>query len=170
MDKFLYIFLATFILNISYSQTTVREKKPLDSVKIKAIAEMDSIYKSNIKKTKLYGVYIPKDIDDAFLELNRLSPPEAIEKLKTTDETTMAKRLHFGLGKWISHNWNLTEGSRFSHYLKGLGLETTDDMINFTLVSYHRFLMKKPQELTERAKVYKKKREEEPKKKALEKK
>jgi hypothetical protein len=170
MHKFLYIFLTIFVFNISFGQSTIKEKKPLDTLRAKAIAEMDSIYNSNIKKTKLYGVYIPKDLDDAFLELNRLSPPEAIEKLKTTDEVTMAKRLHFGLGKWISHNWNLTEGSRFSHYLKGLGLEFTDDMINFTLVSYHRFLMKKPQELKERATVYKKKREEEAKKKALEKK
>lgn len=144
--------------------------KKVDTTKQKVILEMDSIYKANIKKTKLYGVYIPKDMEDAFMELNRLSPPESIEKLKTIDEVTMAKKLHFGLGKWIGHNWNLAEGSRYSHYLKGLGLEYADDMINFTLISYHRHLMKRPQDLAERAKAYKKKREEEAKKKALNKK
>jgi hypothetical protein len=134
-------------------QSTVRVSDP---EKQRLINEADSIYKSNIKKSRLHGVYIPKDLDDAFLELDRLSPPEAINKMKAIPEEIVAKKLHFGLGRWIAHNWNFDEGSRFSHYLKGLGIIKTDDMINFMLVSYHRYLNKKPQEIETRVKTYKK--------------
>jgi hypothetical protein len=132
-----------------------------DKEKQRLINETDSIYQSNIKKTRLNGVYIPKDMEDAFLELDRLSPKESIEKMKQVSEETIAKKLHFGLGRWMAHNWSFDEGSRFSHYLKSLGLFYTDDMIDFMLVSYHRKLMKKPQETEIRVKAYEEKRKKE---------
>jgi methionine synthase II (cobalamin-independent) len=151
MKQIKVFILLMLIANITYSQT---KKEYLDADQLRVVNESDSIYKSNIKKTKLYGVYIPKDLDDAMTELDRLSPPESKVKLKTIDEDKMAKRLHFGLGKWIDHNWNLKEGSRYSHYLKELGLKNSDDMVNFTLISFHRFLMKQPQEIETRIKKY----------------
>ena len=39
------------------------------------IREADSLYKANIIKTRINGVYIPKDLQEAFTELDRLSPP-----------------------------------------------------------------------------------------------
>ncbi len=123
-----------------------------DKEKQKLIEEADSIYQSNIKKSRLNGVYIPKDLDDAFKELDRLSPPESLAKMKTTTEDVIAKKLHFGLGRWMSYNWNFSEGSRFAHHLRQLGLFDTDDMIDFTLVSYHRYLTQKPQEIEIRVK------------------
>ncbi|MBK8817891.1 MAG: hypothetical protein IPN49_01920 [Saprospiraceae bacterium] len=42
----------------------------------------DSLYQSNIKKTRLYGVYIPKDIPEAMAELDKLSTQEAKDLLK----------------------------------------------------------------------------------------
>lgn len=129
--------------------------------KAKMIQEADSVYQSNIKKSRLYGVYIPKDLDDAFAELDRMSPKDAIIKIKEASEETVAKKLHFGLGRWMAYNWNFDEGSRFSHYLKSLGLFHTDDMIDFMLVSYHRHLLKKDQEIEKRVKVYQDKREKE---------
>lgn len=128
--------------------------------------ETDSIYKSNIKKSRLYGVYIPKDMNEAFTELDRLSPKESLVKIKAANESIIAKKLHFGLGRWMSYNWNFDEGSRFSHYLKGLGLYNSDEMIDFMLVSYHRYLNKKELEVEKRVKEYHTKREEEKKKKS----
>ena len=122
--------------------------------KQRLIQEADSIYQSNIKKTRLNGVYIPKDLDDAFIELDRLSPPESLAKIKSANENLVAKKLHFGLGRWMAVNWNFDEGSRFSHYLKGLGLYYSDDMIDFMLVSYHRYLNKKNQDIPSRVKIY----------------
>jgi hypothetical protein len=160
MYKLGIILFLIFLVNTYHAQSPNKpsEKTVLDSIRDKASVEMDSIYKSNIKKSKLYNVYIPKDLDDAFAELDRLSPKESLERLKKIDEVTMARKLHFGLGKWISHNWNLVEGSRFSHYLRGLGLVYVDEMVDFMLVSYYRHLTQKPQDIAERVKTYEKKR------------
>jgi hypothetical protein len=160
MHKLSLLLFLIFLVNTYHAQNPAKqsEKTVIDSIRDKASVELDSIYKSNIKKSKLYNVYIPKDLEDAFAELDRLSPKESLERLRKIDEVTMARKLHFGLGKWISHNWNLVEGSRYSQYLKGLGLVFADEMIDFTLVSYHRHLTQKPQEIAERVKTYEKKR------------
>ena len=103
-------------------------------------SEFDSLYKINIRLSKINGVYIPKSMEDAFERLNRLSPPESIQKFKMAEEETVCKKLHFGLGRWIIVNWNFYEGSRFSHFLKGKGLLHPDDMAQFVLRTYHRYL------------------------------
>ncbi len=122
------------------------------------IKEADSLYKSNILKTRINGVYIPKDLEEAFMELDRLSPPESLQKIKVEEENFIAKKLHFGLGRWMAINWNFDEGSRFSHYLTKLGLLYRDEMIDFMLISYHRYLNKRPQEVAQRVKTYAEKR------------
>jgi len=103
-------------------------------------AEFDSLYRVNIKLSYVNGVYIPKDLDDAFSSLSQLSPPESIQKFKMADEDMVCRKLHFGLGKWMIVNWNFYEGSRFSHYLKRIGLLHPDDKAQFVLRTYHRFL------------------------------
>jgi len=103
----------------------------------------DSLYRSNILKTKLYGVYIPRDIPDAMLRLDGLTDEAAREKLKKIDERTMAKKLFFGLGRWMEYNWNFQEGSRISHLLRKNGLSYTEDMTTVMLILYHRHVMGK---------------------------
>ncbi|MBK8701050.1 MAG: hypothetical protein IPN29_16530 [Saprospiraceae bacterium] len=127
--------------------------------KAQLIQQADSTYQSNILKSRLNGVYIPKDLEDAFLELDRLSPKDALDKIKAEDENYIARKLHFGLGRWMAYNWNFDEGSRFSHYLKGLGLFHSEDMIDFMLISYHRYLNQRPQQIEERIKNYRAMRE-----------
>ncbi len=105
-----------------------------------AIRVQDSIYKSQVVKTRIDGVYIPKDTKDAMLELDRLSPKESIAKLKTIDEETMAKKLHFGLGRWMVVNWQLNLGSRMHKYLTDLGLKGEDEMTQFLLICYNRHI------------------------------
>lgn len=78
----------------------------------------DSLYNENIKKSRLYNVYIPRDIDDALIKLIELTNEDARLPLLKIDEHTMAKKLYFGLGRWMEYNWNFEEGSRFSHYLR----------------------------------------------------
>lgn len=122
------------------------------------IREADSLYKANIVKTRINGVYIPKDLEEAFTELDRLSPPDALLKIKVEEETFIARKLHFGLGRWMAINWNFDEGSRFSHFLTKLGLLYRDEMIDFMLISYHRYLNQRPQEVETRVKQYVEKR------------
>lgn len=135
MIRFSIIF-PLILMSLSLAGQTGREMK----------TPSDSLYQSNIKKSKLYGVYIPRDLDDALTQLIKLTDESAREKLKTTDEETVARKLHFGLGRWMEYNWNFVEGSRFSHYLREQGLFHHDDMVRFMLICFHRYLAKRPLE------------------------
>ena len=97
-------------------------------------------YQKRIRKTRIADVYIPKDLEDAFVELKRLSHPDDLRKFAAAEETEVCRKLHFGLGKWIMSNWQFYNGSRFSHYIKGQGVTFPDDMAQFVLRSFHRHL------------------------------
>lgn len=116
--------------------------------------EFNKQYEKNIKKERLFGVYIPRDMEDAFVELERLSDKVSIDKFRSADEDDVATKLHFGLGNWMIVNWRFYEGSRFSHYLKLMGVSHPDDMAQYTIVSWHRKLNGKPLEMEERAQRY----------------
>lgn len=122
---------------------------------------MDSLYQANLSKKKINGVYIPVDMKEAFRELIHLSSEKSLDKLKAAPEEIAATKLHLGLGKWISAKWNFYEGSRFTQYLNDLGVTHPDDMIQFTIVSFHRFLNQRDLALQQRADAYKLKRENE---------
>ena len=126
-----------------------------------AEAVFDSAYAERIQMEEIDGVYIPANIGDAFDELERLSSPADLEKYKMADEETVRTKLHFGLGRWMIHNWGFYDGSRLSHYLKEMGLEHPDDMAKFLLVSFHRHLNEKPLDIEEQIDFYAKLREQE---------
>jgi hypothetical protein len=123
--------------------------------------EIEKEYQSNIRKSRIDGIYIPQDIGDAIDEILRLSPSESIEKFKNGEENLVVRKLHFGLGKWLALKWNFEHGSRYSHYLKEMGISYPDDMISFTLRSLHRHLNGTPMELRERAAIIKAQRQKE---------
>lgn len=114
----------------------------------------EAVYQRNIKKSRINGVYIPKDLDEAFLELDALSPEGAKAKFVNAPEEIIATKLHFGLGRWISVYWNFTEGSRYVEHLRQLGLTDHDHMIQFTIVSYHRHKNNRPLEIEDRVAAY----------------
>jgi len=105
-------------------------------------------------------MYIPANMKEAFRELVNLSSEESLDKMKEAPEEIAATKLHLGLGKWIAAKWNFYEGSRFTKYLNDLGVSYPDDMIQFTIVSFHRFLNKKDLKLEERGAIYQKKTED----------
>ena len=124
-------------------------------------AEMDSVYEMRILMEEIDGVYIPTDYEDAFAELERLSSAADIEKYKNASEETVRDKLHFGLGRWMVHNWGFYMGSRMSHSLRELGLEHPDDMSKFLLVTWHRKLNEKPLKIEEQVEYYYQLREQE---------
>ncbi len=117
-------------------------------------------YQRNIKKSRINGVYIPANLEEAFKELDDLSPEGAKVKFTNATEAVVAKKLHFGLGRWISVYWNFIEGSRYVEYLRQLGITDPDHMIQFTIVSYHRYKNNKPLEVETQVEKYKTLREE----------
>jgi len=126
-----------------------------------AQTSQDSIYAHNIKQARLNGVYIPTDMADAYNEFTKKSSASSLEKFKSAPEDVVAAKLHLGLGKWLASTWNFHEGSRFSAYLKSMGVSFPDDMIPFTIVSFHRLINDQELELEERAKVFEQKRKKE---------
>ena len=114
----------------------------------------EELYAQNIKLEYINDVYIPKDVADAMLEIDRLSDEVGRAKLLETDEQNAADKLVMGLGKWLIVNWNFYPGSRLAHKLKDYGVSNPDDMAKFLIVSYHRHLRKVPLELEKRGKVY----------------
>lgn len=106
--------------------------------------EFEESYNHRIQQEYIYNVYIPKDLTDAFIQLNKLIDAGSKEKFKTASEEEAVHKLYFSLGRWISYNWGFYEGSRLSHYLKGLGIYNPDDMSEFIIITYHRNLNRKP--------------------------
>ena len=101
-------------------------------------------YNKNIRKPRINGVYIPKDLNDVYKELNELSSPNALQKFKLGEEQVVAKKLALGLGRWMFVNWNFYEGSRISHFLKTkYKITHPEDMSEFLIVCFHRYLNNK---------------------------
>ncbi len=133
-------FILTGLLSIGIVGLQAQSEQLLDSIE----AAYQKNYKKRISKKYLDGKYIPNDLVDACKELSRLADPQAIEKMKAAEEDVVVKKLHFGLGKWISHNWAFYEGSRYAHYLRTQGLTYPDDMIDITIRMWHRQLNDRP--------------------------
>lgn len=155
MHKFMKTISLVLIITLSASGVVLGQSNP------KAEREFDSLYAIRIELEEIDGVYIPEDLDDAFAELSRLSSAADLEKFKSAPEDVVRDKLHFGLGRWMIHNWGFYDGSRMSHYLKELGLEHPDDMAKFMVVSYHRHLNDVPLKIEDQVAYYKEYREQE---------
>ena len=128
-----------FVLICSLNLSAQLEKGGERTVMTKA--EIDKRYQENIKKSRIDGVYIPVDYKEAILELKALAPPEGMTKFKSiTNEDEAARKLYYGLGRWIQLNWSFAEGSRLSHSIKEQGVVHQEDMVIFLLVMLHRDL------------------------------
>ncbi len=130
--------------------------------------EFELAYQKRIKKEYVNNVYIPKDLADAFIQLNRLIDEDSKKKFLSVPDSIAAKKLHFSLGRWMIHNWGFYEGSRFSHYLKGLGIFFPDDMAKFIIITYHRNLTKSELKVKELMESIQKAREKEKEAKKME--
>lgn len=132
------------------------------------VGEYENTYKWRVRREMIRGVYIPKDIGDAFAELNRLTDKESRIKFKNIPEEIAVRKLHFSLGRWIIVNWGFYEGSRLTLWFnEQLSLFHPDDIARFIMTTYHRNLNKKPLEAkitVEKILSDRKKKEEERKK------
>jgi len=102
--------------------------------------EFERQYQERIKKDRLNGVYIPRNLDDVLVQLNKLTSEEARQKFKTIPEDAVCKVMHNRLGQWMISNWSFYEGSRLSNYLRSAGVSYPDDMADFLILAYHRHL------------------------------
>ncbi len=136
--------LLTFSLAILFANFGFAQDQPInpqDTIPVTLFEKRyNEKYERNIKKSRINGVYIPKDLNEAHQEILALAPKESTDKFKSAEKEFVVNRLHYGLGRWMILNWNFYEGSRYSHYLIQLGLSHPDDMARFTLLTFHDYL------------------------------
>ncbi len=99
-------------------------------------------------------MYIPKDIDECFVELRKVFPGDKLGKFKNTDEDDLAGRYHMGVGAWMRKNWELSGDSPLAKYFKQMGISQDGDMSNIILRSFHRRLNNRDIELDAQVKRY----------------
>jgi hypothetical protein len=124
-------------------------------------AEFEKQYQERITKDRLFNVYIPKNLDDAMAQLDKMVPPDAVSKIKNMPEDSIVPRLHNRLGVWLVNNWGFYGGSRLSHYLRSAGVTFPEDMADLLLIAFHRHLNGKSVAMRELAKPFREKRKQE---------
>ena len=123
--------------------------------------EFEKQYQERIKKDRLNGIYIPRNLDDALAQLDKLTSDDAKKIYKNIPEDTICLLMHNRLGQWMIVNWSFYEGSRLSNYLRSAGVSYPDDMADFVLLAYHRHLHGKPVSIKEFAELFHEKRKTE---------
>lgn len=122
-----------------------KEKKDPNKVIIKTQKKRgdvvnDSIYQIRITKSELDGMYIPRDLYDAFAQLDKLMDDDARKTFMAYPDEEVDRRTHGSLGTWLEHKWSLSEGSRLSEYFRKMKVPHYDYMIGIIITSYHRHL------------------------------
>ena len=100
----------------------------------------DSIYQVRIKAAELNGIYIPKDLFDAFRQLDKLMDEDAKKMFMSYTDEEVDRKTHGTLGVWLEHKWSMSEGSRLSEYFRKMKVPHYDYMIGIIITSYHRYL------------------------------
>ncbi|MCB0533670.1 MAG: hypothetical protein H6574_21890 [Lewinellaceae bacterium] len=120
--------------------------------------EFQRQYKERITKDRLHGIYIPKNLNDALDQLDKLTSAESKSLFLSIPEDSVCLVMHNRLGQWMIVNWSFYEGSRLSNYLRSAGITYPDDMADFLTLAFHRHLHKKPVEIRELATAFREKR------------
>jgi hypothetical protein len=125
------------------------------------LTEYQVNYEKRIHQDKIAGVYIPKDLFDAFKELDKKIDADSRQKFTAMTEEQAEHKLFFSLNRWICTNWGFYEGSRLSHYLRKTGVTFPEDMASLIIVAYQRNLLKKDLNVKGLVETYKEKRKQE---------
>lgn len=132
-----------------------KAQKALEAKILKQPKSEDEKFKLNPTKdgSTYSGVYIPKDLDDCFKELNCCLCPALIRQMKVGSEENMVQ-YHGNLGMWMRNNWGLWKGSRLSEFFNKKEIFHPDDMSGIILCSFWRDLNDKPIDLAGQIKTY----------------
>ena len=157
---------ASFKFNI-YGRDKVLKLKEAIEFALEIDEEREKIRRENNKKVnkeirnraierdkKENDTYIPKDLDECLIELEKNAIPEDIEKIKNISEEEMYL-FHHGTGRDIRNNWGLWSGSPLSKWFNEQGIRHPDDMSGIILKSFWRKINNKPIKLKEQIEYYK---------------
>jgi len=128
---------------ISYHRYLNKDSIKLDEQIYKYRQKQEKEYQEYITETRkdtINSVYIPTDIKDCFIQLDKLLPEK--DKLEIKDLIYREKTIsyHHSLGLWIRNNWGFWSGSRLRTYLIKHGCRQPDDMSTTILEFYYDWL------------------------------
>ena len=111
-----------------------REYKYYDSIHLQRKQE----YEISLKRDSVDGKYIPSNLADCFIELDKLLPGKDKKYIKKNGEYG----LHMTLGLYIRNRWQLWGGSRLKKYFLDMngGMMHPDSMSGLILRYYVKWL------------------------------
>lgn len=104
------------------------------------IAEEREALKKRLIAEKIDDIYIPKDLGECFVELDRILSEVDKKEMKTQPKKEDMVEYHMGLGMWLRNNWGLWGGSRLQKYFTDRKITHPDDMSGVILEYYHDWL------------------------------
>jgi len=116
----------------------------------------DSIYQARVTESKLDGMYIPRDLYDAFAQLDKLMDDNAKQTFMEYSDAEVDGKTHGSLGVWLENKWSMSEGSRLSDYFRKMRVPHYDYMIGIIITSYHRHLHGKDLKIKEQVTFFRK--------------
>lgn len=148
MNKYLLISGLIFSFLICVNDLDAQKKKKDKKNEI-------TTYSQRSVNDSINGIYIPKNLEDCFREIDLAWDEKNRNEIKSMTEEQFLGNSHFGMGMWIRNNWGLWGGSRLALYFNDLGIFHPDDMSGIILTSYYRKLKGYDIELNEQIKYYK---------------
>jgi hypothetical protein len=85
-------------------------------------------YENRLVADTIDGHYIPKNLEECFIELDKILKPITKKVIKNENGEYNWYDSHFGIGLWIRNNWSLWGGSRLEQYFRSKGELFADDM------------------------------------------
>ena len=99
------------------------------------------------------AAYIPKNLEECFVELKKVLTPEQLTEFKLKKEEEIIE-YHFSTGRWMRNFWGLWSRSRLKDYFNDLGVFHPDDISGIILTSFHRHLHNKDIKLEKQIQYY----------------
>lgn len=97
-------------------------------------------YNRRLDLDSINGLYIPKNIDECFIQLNKIMKEDDIETIKKYEDETKMYGLHMSVGMWLRNNWGLWGGSRLKVYFENRGVNHPDSMSSEILSNFYFWL------------------------------
>lgn len=97
-------------------------------------------YERRIVADTIDGVYIPRDIEDCFSQLDSILAFKNRRGIIAQPNRESMSKYHFGLGMWLRNNWGLWSGSRLERYFYNRGVYHPDNMSGAILEYYYDYL------------------------------
>ena len=100
-------------------------------------------YLAKLDKDTLNGVYIPKDLQDCFVQLDKMISAKSKTEIKALKNKSETLKYHHGLGMTLRNSWGLWGGSRLQKYFLDRKINHPDGMSSIILKYYYDWLNNK---------------------------